>query len=55
MQTKGHGMKLQKANGVGRIRLSMGIKIAMEKGEYQVTRLSLLVARNNITSHVGGP
>lgn len=55
MQTKGHGMKLQKVNGGGRIRLSLGIRIAVEKGEYQVTRLALSVARSNIASHVGRP
>lgn len=48
-------MKLQKVNGGGRIRLSLGIRIAVEKGEYQVTRLALLVARNDIASHVGRP
>lgn len=48
-------MKLQKVNGGRRIRLSLGIRIAMEKGEYQVTRLALLVARNDIASHVGRP
>lgn len=53
MQTKGHGMKLQKVNRGRRIRLSMEIRIAMEKGVYQVTRLALLVARNNTASHAG--
>lgn len=48
-------MKLQKVNGGGRIRLSMGIRIAMEKGEYQVTRLALSVARNNTSSQGGRP
>lgn len=46
-------MKLQKVNRGRMIRLSMGIRIAIEKREYQVTRLALLVARNNIPSHVG--
>lgn len=46
-------MKLQKVNRGRRIRLSMEIRIAMEKGEYQMTRLALLVVRNNIVSHAG--
>lgn len=48
-------MKLQKVNGGGRIRFSVGVRIAMEKEKYQVTRPALLVARNNIAGHVGIP
>lgn len=52
IQTKGHGVKLQKISGAGRIRLSVRITIAMESGEYQVTSLALLEDRNNSTSRI---
>lgn len=55
METEGHGMKLQKVSGGGRIRLSTAIRMAMKSGGYQVTSLALVVARNNTTSHMGRP
>lgn len=43
--------KLMEAEGSG----FLGVRIAMEKEKYQVTRPALLVARNNIAGHVGIP